>query len=579
MTARKNGFYKGSFTLAFAVFLFMVFFAGMNKALAVTTPDVIGDNMVLQQNKVLPIWGWAEPGEKIKVTFEKQERTTVSDREGNWMVKLDPVQAGGPFEMTIEGKNKIIMKNILVGEVWLAGGQSNMRMNVGGVENAKEEIKNADYPKIRLFVTRYACMEVPQKNISLWYDYLQETVKPLDLMQYLWKFYGVKTPMDGKWVECSSQTVKDFSAAGYFFGRKVHEETSFPVGLIQSCWGATAIEAWISKSSLESDPALKDIVDRREKLLNDYPQAISAYYKEMANYIKMKGEMPDPKNGSANTIAGKTLSPPKVPVGPAQKTAIAQAGVDYYTNTIEYRILLGNYVFPTGMYNGMIEPIIPYAIQGVIWYQGESNVGNQKQYKTLFPLLIKSWRSAWNQGDFPFLFVQLANVGASREKPASSSWAALREAQTTGLAVPKTGMAVAIDIGDTDVHAKNKQDVGLRLALWALGNTYKQKVVYSGPLYEKMEIENNQIRLYFKNIGGGLVAKGGDVLKQFAIADDGKVFEWADARIDGNTVVVWSTTIANPVAVRYAWADNPEGCNLYNKEGLPASPFRTDDWQ
>jgi len=319
----------------------------------------------------------------------------------------------------------------------------------------------------------------------------------------------------GRWVVCSPETVGGFSAVGYFFGREIHQRLKVPVGLIGTYWGGTPAEAWTDLKALESDPDLKPILERLPRDRSKIPQQ------------------------------------PQPPI---------------------------NNWTPTALFNAMVAPIIPYAIRGVIWYQGESNVGRAYQYRKLFPALINSWRRAWGQGDFPFLFVQLANYLERKPEPTESAWAELREAQLlTFKTVRNTGMAVAIDIGEAnDIHPRNKQDVGKRLALAALAIAYGQKVVYSGPIYRSMRIEGDKIRLFFDHVGSGLVAKGGE-LKGFAIAGEDRKFVWAKAKIEGNTVVVWSEQVPKPVAVRYAWADNPE-CNLYNKEGLPASPFRTDDW-
>jgi sialate O-acetylesterase len=353
----------------------------------------------------------------------------------------------------------------------------------------------------------------------------------------------------GQWVECSPQTVGHFSAVGYFFGRELHRQLNEPIGLIHSSWGGTPAEAWTSRPALEENPACEPILTRYKEALAQYPQAQAQYEEDMAKW----------KEAAAQAREAGTPPPrrPSAPLGPTSHWA------------------------PAGLYNGMIAPLVSYVVRGAIWYQGESNAGRAYQYRELFPTLIKSWRTAWDRTDFPFLFVQLANYMDRRPEPNESNWAELREAQLMTLDVPNTGMAVIVDIGDAkNIHPKNKQDVGKRLALWALAQTYGKNVVYSGPLYQSMEKKGDKIVLHFDHVGGGLVARGAPddrALPGFALAGADRRFVWADARIEGETVVVSSPQIADPLAVRYAWADNPV-CSLYNRAGLPASPFRTDTW-
>ncbi len=514
----------------------------------VKLPAVISDNMVVQRGMEVPIWGLAEPGEKIEVRFDIYSYgwRTTTDKEGKWMVKIGSLRPGGPFEMVIKGNNTITLKNILVGEVWVCSGQSNMQMSVRSSANAEQEIAGADYPNIRLFTVERKVAEQPQSDCV------------------------------GGWAPCSPQTVAGFSAVAYYFGRELHKELNVPVGLIHTSWGGTPAEAWTSKDVLESDVDFEPILKRYDDAIAKYPQAKKKYeedvkkWKEAVKKAKAEGKK-----------APRRPSRPFEPWNPHS---------------------------PAGLYNAMIAPLIPYGIGGAIWYQGESNVGRAYQYRKLFPAMIKNWRNDWGQGDFPFLFVQLANFMAVNPEPAESAWAELREAQLMTLALANTGMAVIIDIGEADnIHPKNKQDVGKRLALWALAGSYGKKLVYCGPIYKSMRVEGNKIILHFDHVGGGLVAGGGEPLnpapaagvgvKGFAIAYLGlaeprpagadRKFVWADAKIDGDTIVVSSDKVSEPrpseglgepVAARYAWANNPV-CNLYNKEGLPASPFRTDDWR
>jgi sialate O-acetylesterase len=482
----------------------------------VKLPAIISENMVLQAGMKCPIWGTADAGEEVTVTLGAQTAKAAADKDGKWKVTIGPLEPGGPFDMKIAGKNTIEIKNVLVGEVWVCSGQSNMEWKVSISNNAKDEIAAADFPKIRHFeVTKKVAAE-PLADVS------------------------------GSWKICTPQTAGGFTAVGYFFGRELHKTLNVPVGLIHTSWGGTPAESWTSKGTLEADPELKVMLDNWAKQEANYPQAKEGFAKVLdkwkADSEKAKAEnKPVPKK-------------PNAPQDPA---------------TSSWK--------PSGLYNGMIAGLVPYGIQGAIWYQGESNAGRSYQYRKLFPAMIQDWRKNWGQGDFSFFWVQLANFMARKTEPAESGWAELREAQQMTLSLPKTGTGLAIDIGDAkDIHPRNKQDVGKRLALNALAVTYGKDVPYSGPLYELMKVEGKTIRLKFKHVFGGLEAKDGD-LKGFAIAGDDKKFVWAQAKIDGETVVVSSDGVDKPLAVRYAWADNPE-CNLYNKAGLPASPFRTDDW-
>lgn len=484
----------------------------------VRLPAIFGDNMVLQSSfvKAVPVWGWARPGERVTVTFEGQTRSATTNDKGRWSVHLDPPKVGGPFEMTIEGANRITLHNILVGEVWVGSGQSNMQWPVKQSGDAEEEIANAKYPKIRLFTC--------ERRVS-------------------------SGPMDdtkGSWVECSPETVPDFSAVAYYFGRELHKQLGVPVGLIHTSWGGTPAEAWTSRAALEAMPECQPYVERWAKSIGDYPAALAKYREQLDTWIT---------DSAAAEDEGRPVPPPP-------------GGVPGDPRANPHR--------PSGLYNAMIHPIIPFAIRGAIWYQGESNAGRAYVYRKLFPGMITDWRHAWGEGNFPFLFVQLANFQARQPEPGDSAWAELREAQLMTLALPNTAMAVIIDIGEANnIHPKNKQEVGRRLGL-AAEAMYGKKVEYSGPMYESMKVDGNSIRLTFTH-AEGLVAKDGGSLKGFAIAGEDRKFVWADAKIDGDAVVVSSASVAKPVAVRYAWADNPE-CNLYNAAGLPASPFRTDDW-
>ncbi len=437
----------------------------------VKLPAVISDHMVLQQGMPVPIWGTANPGEKVTVTFGTDKEETTADNAGKWSVKLKPLTASAtPADLTIGDGKSITLKDILVGEVWVCSGQSNMGFNTGSAINAAKEIADANYPNIRLFTVQNVATDQP------------------------------KTDTNGNWSACSPQSVPGFTAVGYFFGRDLFKALNVPIGLIHTSWGGTIAEAWTAPVGLQNEPDFAPMLDRAKTAKPDEPNAASH------------------------------------------------------------------------LWNGMIVPIIPFGIKGAIWYQGESNAGRAYQYRKLLPAMIKTWRDAWAQGDFDFYIVSLANFTNAPKDPGDSDWAELREAQTMTANMPHNGQALAIDLADPgnpgDIHPKNKQDVGLRLALVAEAKTYgKTDVIYSGPEYSSMKADGDKIVLTFKQVNGGLVAKGGDPLKGFQIAGEDKHWHWADAKIDGDNVIVSSADVPHPVAVRYAWANNPVA-NLYNKADL-----------
>ncbi len=481
-------------------------------------PSVLSDNMVLQGGHSITLWGWADPNEEIEIRLSWSEAVPQfqAEEDGTWTFRMAAPDFGGPYEVTFKGKNTLTVRNILVGEVWVCSGQSNMQWTVQNSADAEQEVAAARYPKIRLFSVKHEVADTP------------------------------KADCEGRWVECSPESIPGFSAVAYFFGRRLHKDLDLPVGLINTSWGGTPAEAWTSGPALTGNPEFEPILKRYQEAVANYPQAMVRFrenvqkWEEAAQKAKAEGGQAPPR--------------PYAPLGPGHPHS------------------------PSGLYNAMIAPLTPFAIRGAIWYQGESNAGRAYQYRSLFPAMIRSWWQAWGRSDFPFLFVQLANFLKVKEEPGESEWAELREAQSMTLTLPNTGMAVIIDIGEAnDIHPKNKQDVGERLALWALARTYFKDVVYSGPLYSFMNVRGSEIVLHFEHVAGGLVAKGGEPLKGFAIAGADRKFVWAEARIEGETVVVRSDQVAEPVAVRYAWADNPV-CNLYNASGLPASPFRTDGW-
>jgi len=505
--------------LALLIGMMLVVACGAKTA-EVRLPAAVGDHMVVQRGRPITVWGWTDPGAEVKVTMGNASAVATANPAGRFQVALPALEAGGPHAITVAGANTIELKDVLVGDVWICSGQSNMAMTVQRSNNAEEEAAAAKYPNIRLLtVERHAATE-PEKD---------------------WK---------GLWVLCSPETVPGFAAAGYFFGRHLHNHLKVPIGLINTSWGGTPSEAWTSPEMVEQEDAFAPIVKRFQDQVASYPQAKARWEKTKDERLaKWKEAVAKAKE------AGKR--PPRRP-GPPQDPTLSS-----------HR--------PSNLYNGMIAPLVPMRICGAIWYQGESNAGRAQQYGTIFPAMIVDWRRHWGQGDFPFLFVQLANFRQRAEQPGDSAWAELREAQLKTLDLPNTGMAVIIDIGEAgDIHPKNKQDVGKRLALAARSVAHNERLTYSGPIYHGMGREDNKLRLTFDHVGKGLVAKGGD-LKGFAIAAEDKKWVWADATIDGRTVLVWADGIQEPVAVRYGWAENPE-CTLYNQAGLPASPFRTDAW-
>ena len=624
----------------------------MKVAAQVKLPRLISDSMILQRDVNVKIWGWAASDEKISVSFRNKTYSTETGKDGKWMITLSPMHAGGPFDMQVDGSNHITIKNILIGDVWICSGQSNMELPMERLKDKYSAIiSSANNSNIRQFnVSTNYNFHAPQQDLP-----------------------------SGNWETTTPQSVLHFTAVGYFFAKALFEKYNVPVGLIKSAVGGSPAEAWLSEYALKQFPAY---LAKADTLKNDaYVDSIKksdninsdAWYNNI--WQKDKGlheekkwfdtsydaaqwqtmQMPSnwkdagiTTNGAAwfrkefdvpanmlnkplrlflgtivdrdsvyinGTFIGATQYryPPRKYIVPAgllkeSKNILIVRVINYadaggFTKDKPYKLfstndaidLKGTWQFklgaasgpipsstnfnymPAGLYNAMTAPLINYSIKGVIWYQGEANTSRASEYHQLFSSLIKDWRQKRQQGNFPFLYVQLANFMQTKKEPSESNWAALREAQLKTLSVPNTGMAVITDIGEwNDIHPLNKEDVGKRLALAAEKIAYKENIVYSGPLYQSMKIDADKIIISFTNIGSSLIAKDGD-LKYFSIAGADKNFVWAKAIIKNNKVIVWNDIIKNPVAVRYAWADNPEGANLYNKEDLPASPFRTDE--
>jgi len=481
----------------------------------VRLPAVFSSNMVLQREKEIAVWGWANPGEKVSVEFKGMSESVVAGSDGKWMVKLDACQAGGPFEMTVKDNNTVTFKNVMVGEVWVCSGQSNMEFPLERSQGAREEIKNAKNSDIRLF-------SIP-KRIS---------AKPQD-------------DVEASWLVCIPNFADNFSAVAYYFGKYINNELDVPVGLIQSAYGGSKIEPWMTIDALKQVPSLSSMVEYIEESDQVYREMCIKALDALEMYLPM---------AKKSLKAGEPIpAPMKWPVHPLEKDKQQ----------------------PTCLYNGMINPIIPFAIRGVLWYQGEANCNDGMLYYDKFKAMVASWRSRWGQGDFPFYFVQLAPFVYGDPEKLPLFW----EAQTACLQISNTGMAVTVDIGNIwDIHPKNKKDVGKRLALWALAKDYgMEDIVYSGPLYKSMEVKGNKVYISFDHVGKGLKSRDGKALSWFSIAGEDKKFYPAQAKIKGKKVVVSSKLVPNPVAVRFGWDQKAEP-NLSNKNGLPASPFRTDRW-
>ncbi len=647
----------------------------------VELPAVFSDHAVLQRNMEIPVWGKAAPGYLVAVEFAGQRKTTVAGDEGDWIVRLDPVPAGGPYTLTVATElTAVTREDILVGDVWICSGQSNMAWPVSRANNPTQEVADANYPGIRLFTVPRGLAVEPQWDV------------------------------DGQWTPCTPDNAAGFSAVGYYFGRELHRRANVPVGLINTSWGGTRAQPWTPRRYLEGRPEYNEMLaeydekagdpDQVAQKLTDHRRAMERYQRQWDELLAGLSKL---DRGLENNWAApgldpngwKTMTLPTLweqaglkgfdgvvwfrrevdlPADWAGKDCLLSLGaiddddrtyvngvqvghIGYgdenhwqtprkYTvpgrliqpgrNVIAVRVfdggggggiygrpermritpadradlqgisLTGEWQYRIGyggegeevpqrprrpgqfrgvgyIWNAMVAPLVPYGISGAIWYQGESNAGEPQLYARLFPDMIRFWRRRWGQGDFPFLFVQLANFMAPSSQPASGGWARIREAQAEALKLPATAMAVAIDIGEADdIHPRNKQEVGRRLALAALARALDREVVYSGPIYEGMSVEGNKVRIRFRHVDGGLVARGqGGELKGFAIAGQDRNWVWAEAKIAEDkpgTVLVWSPKVANPAAVRYAWASNPDKANLYNAANLPAAPFRTDDW-
>lgn len=487
----------------------------------VSLNNMFGDHMVLQQGIRNKVWGKADPGEAVTVTLGGQTHSTTAAADGSWHVFLDPVQEyGGPHTLTVKGKNTVAFDDVLIGEVWVCAGQSNMQWSLDQVNDSDLEKVAAKFPNIRLVSVPHVGTQEPQWNFN------------------------------GKWQVCSPETVGGFSAVGYLFGKQLHHTLGVPVGLINNAWGGSAAEAWVKREKLAANEKLKPLHDRWVKMEEGLAAAAAEFETKLADW-----------KAAAEKAKAEGQPAPNQPINPDGQ-------------------MRGN-ARPGNIHSGVLTPSIGYGIKGAIWYQGESNAGRAYQYRELFPFMIKSWREEWGLGEFPFYWVQLADFGGEKAAPAESNWAELREAQTMTMTVlPNTGEAVIIDIGEgKDIHPKNKQDVARRLARWALAETYKVPgITARSPLYKSMEKQGSKIVLSFDHATGGWRPFDVAELIGFTIAGADRKFVVAKAVVLGDgRIEVWSETVGDPVAVRYAWADNPV-CNMYSAAGLPLTPFRTDDF-
>jgi sialate O-acetylesterase len=615
---------------------------------------IFSSNMVLQKGIENTIWGWADKNETVTIAINGKTVKTKAAKDGKWIAKLPAMEYGGPYTLSLKGKNTVELTNVMIGEVWVCSGQSNMEFKVIQAKNSSDEIAEANYPNIRLFTV--------EKKIS-------------------------KTPLadleKGEWTVCSPQTIPNFSAVGYFFGRKLNQDLNVAIGLINDSWGGTTAETWTSPETIKDDPDFKTKLDelqkydfaQREVMIKEKVKVLlGGTFSAKDDGIELGYEKANFDDNSWNTInspgywekqgyAGldgiawmrKTfqltkdqaassvlVSIAKIDdadvcwvngqevghsgfVGDERRYKVPASALHEGTNVIALKVtddrgdggiwgkpedlcvktrdanisLVGPWKFkftevtnfnvdvnpndyPTLLFNGMINPIVPYGIRGAIWYQGEANADRAKQYQRIFPSLITDWRNHWKEGDFPFYWVQLANYMKPADQPSESTWAELREAQTMTLKLPNTGMASAIDIGEgKNIHPKNKQDVGKRLALNALKTTYGKDIVYTGPTYQNMKINGAKVTATFSNIGSGLKANDKyGYINGFAVAGSDHKFHWAKATLgSNNTIIISSDEVSSPVAVRYGWADNPDDLNLYNSENLPVNPFRTDSWK
>jgi sialate O-acetylesterase len=618
----------------------------------VSLPKIFSDNMVLQRNKLIPVWGWADTSEIVTVQFKQQIKKIKTSKSGTWLINLDAEMAGGPFELIVSGKNNIHVSNILVGDIWLCSGQSNMEWNVRQSDNSKNEISLANYPLIRHLKIPHNINAIPENDIN-----------------------------NAAWKVCDSTTVSEFSAIGYFFAKNMYDSLKVPIGLINASWGGTIIETWIARNAFENSAEFKEMIaglpevnldsitklvaiakTKRIELLQNtklkdlntasfkeielddakWPEMIVPKFWELQSVGDIDGvvwlrktiNLTESESNEMSVLELSKIDDEDVTyvngilVGSTKQwdlkrhytiaSGVLKAGKNViairitdngqgggiYGDAIDLKITVGNKKiplagnwkfmvesikskfgpnsFPSLCFNSMIHPLIPFAIQGVLWYQGEANVERALQYRIAFPLLINDWRKQWSNPSMPFYYVQLAPFNyPPGNSNAGSSYAELREAQTLTLQLENTGMAVTTDVGNPfNIHPTNKQIVGKRLSAIALNNLFNRKFVCEGPLFKSIEMVGDSIVANFANVGSGLVTtdKYG-YLKGFELAGADSVFYYAKAYIKNEKVVIYSENVSKPIALHFGWAADASECNLFNKEGFPAIPFRTDDWK
>jgi len=493
-----------------ALLTLAVFVSFMARAAAdVSLPSILADHMVVQRGLPVHLWGMASAHENVSAAFRGETESTIADELGRWSLYLSPGEAGGPFPLTVKGTNTIVLNDVLVGDVWVASGQSNMEFPMKALANPDEEIAAARYPKIRIFRVEHRPSDYPRSDVPS------------------------KT-----WAACTPESVADSSAVAYYFARDIQQKTGVPIGLVESFWGGTPAESWTSLDSLAADASLMPVFAERSKTVDE---------------MELTSLRLDQEDRAWQQAAAQAKAEGK-----------PEPGRPWHPDFAAWA--------PAALFNGMIAPLTRFPIRGVIWYQGESNSGSRAPlYSHLFQTMITDWRRAWDEGDFPFLFVQIANWNTEPD----GRWPEVRDAQRKALALRNTGMAVTIDIGDAvDIHPKNKLDVGLRLARAARVISYGEKLEWSGPLYRGLTREDHSLRVWFDH-ANGLAAKEGALVGFEVAGADGK-YVAADGKVEGTSVVVSSAAVPDPVSVRYAWAPNPT-CNLVNREGLPASPFQAGE--
>ncbi len=513
---------------------------------ALRVPAIIGEHMVLQAGNHTPIYGWADPGESVTVSVGDAREACTAGANGQWQVVFTDLKAScDPVRVSIAGSNTLTYQDVLIGDVWLCSGQSNMalplRRVLGRDGKNLQGLGQANEPQLRLFKLPKETMLEPQADCK------------------------------GGWALCTPAEAREFSALGFFFGREIQRAEKIPVGLINACRGGSSCQMWTSMDGLQSEPELANYLKAIVAAKAEYPQLKADYLKSKEATARWPETLKHWETENAKALREGKPIPAKPPEPPAKLAR--PEGMDPWEDHVM--------TLPTVLFNSMIAPLIPFGIKGAIWYQGEGNADEWDLYRTLFPAMVRDWRKRWACGDFPVYTVQLSSYRPPRAEPGESNWAAFREVQAQlQTIVPNSGMAVSVDIGNpNDIHPLSKAELGHRLALVALARTYGHSLEYSGPVYEHMKIVDGTIHLHFTQVGGGLTAKGGEPLRRFAIAGADKKFVWADARIVGHTLVVSSPLVPAPVALRYAWDINPDGCNLFNSADLPASPFRTDNWK